>query len=191
MEEFSNDPIITLLDESGFEFLEKPYSDSSPIKKFWSKGFWFEKEWGLDFQIQICSHSKNWSMGSLNFDIFFVALTLGPFDMYLARRYEIFPPKAGAKTNPYSSQGPQMSQARGKEWLIYENGEEPCLAFTSIVWAMEDLGEKKSGEFIDVIEKSAYLKAVEELKFVIKFCEKEGIYLTRSVDVLKELGVIE
>lgn len=44
-------------------------------------------------------------------------------------------------------------------------------------------------EFVKVIEKSALDKAVEELKFVIKFCEKEGIYLTRSVDVLKELGV--
>lgn len=89
-----DDQVITLLDESGHEFLERPYSNTAPIEKKWTGGFWFDvTDWGLEIKLDFLGHSKNWSMGSLNIDLCFFSLTLGPIDFFVAYRMIVQPPK--------------------------------------------------------------------------------------------------
>lgn len=74
---------------------ELPYSDTKPITQGWTGRFeWMEHWLKPSLQIQLCRGSKNWCMGSLNFDVVFFSLELGPVDLFFAYRVNVTPPKS-------------------------------------------------------------------------------------------------
>jgi hypothetical protein len=78
------------LDRGHFD--EVFYSDSHLIKKSWIFNRWPVEKWNFEFSLRIMGHSKNWSMGSLNIDVFSLGIELGPLDIFFAYRLEVFPP---------------------------------------------------------------------------------------------------
>ncbi len=79
---------------------EKPYTDTNPIAKGWTGGFWWQAfaDWCKpEISLQFLRGSKNWSMGTLNFDVIFFSLELGPVDLFFAYRLNIAPPKLYSK----------------------------------------------------------------------------------------------
>lgn len=60
-----------------------------------------------------------------------------------------------------------MSEVKPREWFIYLNGEEPCLAFEDIEWA-KDRDRIHKDDLINVIEKSVYDLLAAELESMKK-----------------------
>ena len=78
-----------------FKPMEEPYSDTGCVKKGWDFRY-FKDDGGpfFEFKPSFLVHSKNWSMGTLNIDIFAIEFSFWRWEWFLAYRIVVKPPKA-------------------------------------------------------------------------------------------------
>lgn len=81
--------------------VELPHSDSGAIKKGWELRFFNDNSWlSFAFELDVMTHSKNWSMGTVNIDIFCLNIVISKWELFLSYRFEVFPPKEVSIMSP-------------------------------------------------------------------------------------------
>lgn len=85
---------VDLPDGSRIEW-HNDYNRTPPpcLTKGWKFMTFVESEFRLWLSIRGLTYSKNWSMGSLNIDLFSVSLHLGKREFYMVYRVHVTPPK--------------------------------------------------------------------------------------------------
>lgn len=74
--------------------VEQPFSDSGCVKKYVVNTLWWNGwDWQFEFRPRFAGHSKNWSMGSLNIDLFSICVSVGPIEWFFSWRLMVLPPK--------------------------------------------------------------------------------------------------